>query len=429
MAYYESINPSQLALQFTQLDRQNREAALSARESQVQSELSAISGLRTNMQSLISVLEEFSGTGGSIISPTATSANESALTVTTDSDAQPANYAVRVSQLAVAHQVSVPISNATLPTDGELVITTSSGDITIDLSTLPEPASLQDLASAINDSADNTSVDVSVINAGASQHLVITGRETGADSQFTLAFNQATDPAGAAFDADVQGANVMSTGQDANVLIGDDVNTAIEVVSSSNTLENVIEGVTIDLHATTTDPVNLSVTDDTQSVQASLQQFIDGYNTIVASISDESSALYRDSSARQVVSQMRSLMSAQYEGQSLYRIGIEFDRDGRLTIDSSRLESALEDSTANVNAMLSGTDGIFQAMDTRLTEYTKSTGLLVDRTNSLQDRLNLVNDQQERFSALMDLRYERYLSEFTALQKTMAQMETSMTQF
>ncbi|WP_334021381.1 flagellar filament capping protein FliD [Alteromonas sp. S015] len=429
MAYYEQINPSQLASQFTQLDRQSREATLNARETQIQRELSAISGLKTDMQDLLSILEEFSGIDGNIIRPKATSANESVLSVSTDAKAQPANYTLRVNQLAVAHQVAIPMTNVTLPTDGEMVISTPDGNIAVDLASLPASASLRDLASAINDSASNTSVNVSVINSGSSQHLVITGKETGAASQFTVAFNPASDPSGATFENDILAANVMSVGQDAIVSIGNDPATAIQVTSASNTLENVIEGVSLELHATSTDSINLAVTDDTESVQASLQDFVDGYNEIVDRISSEDGALYRDGASRQVVSQLRSLISSQYEGQSLYSIGIEFDRDGHLTIDANRLNKALEDSPTLVNDVLSGENGLFQAMDTRLTEYTNSTGLLVDRTNSLQDRLELVNNQQERFSALMDLRYERYLSEFTALQRTMAQMETSMTQF
>ena len=237
------------------------------------------------------------------------------------------------------------------------------------------------------------------------------------------------DAAGADITAALAAKQELKTAQDAIVRLGSD--TAISVTSASNSLSGVIEGVTIDLLKVQTagdSPVSVKVGQDDEAIKKNLQSFIDGYNNIVGSISKDTN-LKNDSMARSVQNQFRAVFQGTFEGSTLYSVGIEFDRNGVLSINDKRFEQALAEDPAKLEAMLSGDNGMLAKLETTIEPYSKNFGLLGDKQKTIQASLDLVTEKQKRHDYSMELTYKRYLSQFTQMQVTIAQLESSMSQF
>ncbi|PJF38675.1 MAG: flagellar hook-associated protein, partial [Phototrophicales bacterium] len=74
----------------------------------------------------------------------------------------------------------------------------------------------------------------------------------------------------------------LDKGNDALAFYGStDPASAVLLTSSTNTLDNVISGVSIDLTGTSSDPVTVNVTRDNDKIISSIKTFIDAYNTLV----------------------------------------------------------------------------------------------------------------------------------------------------
>jgi len=119
----------------------------------------------------------------------------------------------------------------------------------------------------------------------------------------------------------------------------------------------VISGVTLDLQKaqTATDaPVRIKVVQDPAAVGEKLKKFVESYNALQKQIAGDA-PLSRDTMARSVSSQLRQSFQKLYEGTALSSVGISFDRNGVLAVDSKKLEKALAENPAKIEAMLVAT--------------------------------------------------------------------------
>ena len=126
---------------------------------------------------------------------------------------------------------------------------------------------------------------------------------------------------------------------------------------------------------------------------------------------------------------LRNDFQGEFAGKTLFSIGIEFDRYGKLSIDKGKLEDAIATQPEQLTHMLTGADGLMAKLEQRVEPYTKSYGLINDKKNTLQASLNLVTDKQQRHEYSMEQVYNRYLSQFTQMQITISKLESSMGQF
>ncbi|WP_240222576.1 flagellar filament capping protein FliD [Rheinheimera hassiensis] len=431
MASYLSIDPQTLASQYTQIDRAGKDQLLSAKSKQFTAQLNAIKKLQTSMGSFLTQLKDFRKADSSLLANTASSSSESTLAVKASGKAVAGSYDIFVQQLAQNHQLAMSFDpTAALATDGEFNIDLGGKNFSVNMAGLPANAKLSDLAAAINNHADNEGVKATVMRSGTETFLVISSEESGAANELTLGFTAGADAAGADITAALAAKQELKKAQDAIVRLGSD--TAISVTSASNSLTDVIEGVTIDLvkaQAADDGPVNIKIGQDQTAIKANLQKFIDGYNGIVSSISGDTN-LKNDSAARSVQSQLRAAFQGEIGGKTLYSVGLEFDRNGKLSINSDRLEKALEDDPAALEAMLTSDTGVLAKLEKAVEPYSKSYGgLLGDKQKTLQASLDLVTEKQKRHDYSMELTFKRYLSQFTQMQITIAQLESSMGQF
>ncbi|PHV08692.1 flagellar hook protein 2 [Janthinobacterium sp. BJB412] len=250
-------------------------------------------------------------------------------------------------------------SGATFTQDG----TRSSGNIVID----NKNNSLQGIRDAINKS--NFGVTASIVSDGSTGssatpfHLVLTSSATGATSTMKITVSgsggAAADPALEdllSYDpAGVQKLSQKTAAQDTRANVN-----GIDVTSSSSSITGAIEGVT--LSALKTGSASLTVAKDTSTVNTSVNGFVKAYNELNNQIKQLSGydadtksggPLLGDSTIQNLQAQMRRQLSGAIQGlkgnlTNLSQIGISFQKDGSLTLDSGKLGKAVANNFSDI---------------------------------------------------------------------------------
>ena len=157
--------------------------------------------------------------------------------------------------------------------------------------------------------------------------------------------------------------NELVAAQDASYKVD-----GVSLNSSTNTIEGVIPGGKITLlkaDATTPPTTTLSIKSDTDAVANRIKSFTDSYNTAVKFITDnsqfdgdtyETGPLFGDPVARQFLSTMNSLLMSNIPGltgnyKNLTDIGIRIDGTGSLSVDSSKLNTAIQTDSEGVRKL------------------------------------------------------------------------------
>jgi flagellar hook-associated protein 2 len=216
---------------------------------------------------------------------------------------------------------------------------------------------LQSVATKIN--AANLGVAASVISDGGGStpfRLSLTAKNTGSAGRFVL------DTGG--FDL---GQTQLDAGQDARVFFGSsDPAKGILLSSSSNTLDQVITGVSIDLASASDSPVTLTITRDNAAIESAVNSLVKAFNDVTDAISDATKydqdsntkgVLLGDATTLQIRSRLYSVERANAIGISgpfsnLADIGITVGQNGDLTLSSEKFRAALQQNFQGVADVL-----------------------------------------------------------------------------
>jgi flagellar hook-associated protein 2 len=422
-----STDIRQLSQSFIQADRASQDSYFNGRQNTFQSKIRAYSTITTKINDLQEVLKELSK-GSALEEYGVTQNQEGYAKIEASGNVATGEYRINVSQLASAHQVTLDFASETDPLPASGIITLGSGgsEFSIDLSTLSPGANLADLRSAINSSPDNTGVQASIIRTGGSIKLMIGSEETGAANNLTLSTNG--DPAIASIQTSIDNKTVISQAKDAIIYMGE--NNALELTSSSNTFDNVIDGLKIDVskvHAEPTESLIFKVGQDSEATEKSLKGVVDKYNAVMLAIDgSKNNGLTGDATTRVLSNQIRRTVSDFNVGQ----MGIEFDRRGRLNIDSEKLEEFLETNPDGLTEILGGETGMIKTLSERLDTFVKGNDAMLNSAkSSLESNLDNLNDRMSRFDMRMEQQLNRYISQFSAMQTTISQMQQTSNMF
>lgn len=355
--------------------------ALASKEAKYQSQLSAYGSLK-------GALSTFQSAAASLASPTkfsalkASVADSTIATVSVAASATPGSHSIEVQTLAQAQKLASAAHAATNTAIGTGKLTISFGTYNADTFTANADKasaeitigagqnSLTGIRDAIN--AADAGVSAAIINDGTGYRLTVSSKDSGTENAIRIAVTDDdaahTDNAGlsqVAFDArTVSGVtNLTETvaAKDAVVVID-----GITVTKSSNTISDALEGVTLsllkeNLGSTTT----LSIAKDVAGVQSSIQSFVKAYNDLNTTIvnltkydaeTKKASLLTGESTVRTLQSQLRGLFNTPLSIAaggltSLSDVGITFQTDGTLKLDSTKLTAALNDPSKDVSTL------------------------------------------------------------------------------
>lgn len=232
---------------------------------------------------------------------------------------------------------------------------------------------LEGVAAAINDQA-GSSVTASVLDTGSGYKLALTSNETGLDNTIDIAVTDAGDGDG----LDAFGLSRLSyTAGGLQMLQPQPATNAsfnfngVPVTRSSNSVDDLISGVTLNLNSTNVGvPSSLVIENDTSAVVEKVTEFVEKFNTLQTLINDnseldttgssENGLLLGDSTTRTIMTQVRRVLGSTVEGlsgasvQSLAEIGISTDfQTGLMTLDENTLKSKLDSSPEDVSALFS----------------------------------------------------------------------------
>ncbi|GAB4174353.1 MAG: flagellar filament capping protein FliD [Rhodocyclaceae bacterium] len=441
--------------------------ALDKRKSQLEGQISAFGRIRSALDALATAAKALA-TPSKFSVFSATVADTSLAGASAGSTAVAGSYSLQVDQLAQSHKLaSAGISNTDLSLGpGTITIdfgTYDSGTNTFTANPAKTPQtitiaagahSLSDARAAIN--AANAGVSATIINDGTASRLVLTATDGGAAN--SLRVSVAEDAGGTNNGDNLDAIGLSALAYDPTVAAGSGKNLTevaaaqdarfvldgTTITSSSNSVTGALEGVTLVLLKASATPTTLSVSRDDATVKARVEAFVKAYNDFDAlarslsaadPASGTSSALTGDGSLRSMQTRLRAVLGAQVSGASgglefLYQAGVSFQRDGSLALDSSVLDAALADPARDVGHLFAASGaatGIAAQVDTLVSGFLDTQGLIASRTDGLQSSIAILDRRSEAMQFRLDAIEARYRAQFTALDKLISSMNQTST--
>ena len=395
----------------------------------IDAKVSAYGELKSALATFQSAMQGL-GTPAALKVFTTTSGNDEVFTASASNTAAASTFQVDVVRLAERHKFA---SAEMLDTDtiggknkDALEIQVGSDPVntlTVDLSTA---STLGDIRDAINTDAANPGVTATIVfgNDG-NQKLVLTARESGADNALTLSYK------GKVTAADFGFQEINNIAGDITLLDAEISVDGYSVTRASNTIDDVITGVTLDLHnADPGIPYTLDIARDTAAVAESVQAFADAYNGIMTSIDTlRDKGLATDSALFSIERGLRGVINTPASGLSsgyayLAEIGVTFSREGIMTVNTAAVESAL---TNNFNAVseLFSTDGqgFANRLDTKVDGWLDIDGLISGRTDGLDSRKRLLQTREESLEYRMGQVEAGLYAQFSRLDTLLSGMQ------
>lgn len=398
---------------------------LQQKKSGYETKISKLADLTSKLNELKTVMESLE-TQNDVLALTATSDDTTVVEASATAEAVQSTYDLDVTQLAVAEKDQS--SEFGDPTDavaeGSLSISVDGGAATV--ITIDAGDTLEDVRDAINDA--NLGVDATIIFDGVDGYTLQVSRQ---DTGFSTA---------AASDALVIVESYVGGGQQLGFTEAVQAQNALFTVdgisaqSTSNTVTDVIEGVTLELEDVGI--ATVTVGKDKETTKENIQAFVDAYNSVYSFVQDEyetteTSDKKKDLSGDTILFKIKSTL--QYiagndvlgltgDYTSLSAIGIRTQEDGTLAIDEDDLDAALDDDIDAVGEIFTtDTFGISDALVTQIEFFTDSTdGLLALRDESYDAQIDRIEDRittlEDRLTALND----RLVRQFTAMETAIA---------
>jgi flagellar hook-associated protein 2 len=228
----------------------------------------------------------------------------------------------------------------------------------------------------------------------------------------------------------------------------------IPISSATNTVSGAITGLTLNLTGATpaNNPVTLTVGSDTTQMSQALSTFVSDYNSALSQVNSQftysassgsQGVLGSDSTIRSLQSALESVVSYSSPNssagsgtiQSLSDLGITMNDDGSLSLDSSKLASAMANPTAVQNFFQgSALNGFAQQFSSDLDQFNNpATGAITTEVQNLNQQYNdlqsQVNDYESGYIASQQtVLTAMYSKAEIALQQLPAEMQQIQSQ-
>ncbi len=404
---------------------------LQTRDTAVLGQKAALGSLQNDVAAVTASLTAL-GAAGATGALSATSSNTAAVTASATGASSPATYTINdvtsvastaseVSLTGYGNSGSTPITTGTTtPGAMQLMVGTTSYSFTL------TGNNMNSLVKQINGLAGNP-VTASILTTSNGNFLSLTANSTG---QAALQLND------------------MSTGTAANILTSNNPGSdaqfhlnGIPIDQSSNTINNVIPGLTFNIVGKTSSATTLTMASDPSQVSNDLQSFVTSYNALAASVKAQTGssggALVGDSTIRQLQQTMQHAISyfSNTTGsvRSLSDLGVTFNGiDGTLTYDPSKVSgmgtSQLTDALNFLGSTQTGLGAFSQNFDqmgnsvtgliqTEITSDTAADLTYQKHINSTTAQINLMQQnlaKQIEASDALESAYESQQTELTA---------------
>ncbi|PHS56714.1 MAG: flagellar hook protein [Sulfurimonas sp.] len=299
---------------------------------------------------------------------------------------------------------------------------------------------LKDFKTLINDTA-GTDVNATIVQLNTGDfRLFINSANTGSSQNITITDNSA----GLNGTQLTSGLTAIQTAANASFTFNGQA-----VTRQSNTVTDLITGLTIDLKETGSSEV--SIAQNRQGILDKMDSFVSKYNSAISEL-NKVTKISVDSSVRGIFSGESTIKSLKSEIQdlvttvgggvgSLLDYGFDVDKDGVMSLDKTIFEAALDKNPDNVEAFLAGgtftnadlttttLTGAFTQFSTSIESYTKFNATLDQLKTSFTDNISSLEDRKTTATQRLDSRYEILKKRYASYDAIIARLNNSSSLF
>jgi flagellar hook-associated protein 2 len=371
-------------------------------------------------------------------------------TITNDSGIAELNFGTTPASVDLPSGIETTLASLTvdLGTAPNLDLTLTVGSTATPISVTKaagQTISMSDVVAAIN-AADLgvTASLVETVDEGVSTSSLVINAPAGTHTNFSLA--SITAPA-----LDIASTRLVSNLQDAqNAKFKFD---GLTISRDSNTVKDVISGVTLELYSATSGNARIDLNRDSTGIKDKLTNLVTAYNDFMDDmkvLGDSSSdveiyggAMAGDRFLSTIKAQVRKLVmdTSSSPGTSLKAardVGIDIDRYGKMSLDETKLESALSNHFSDVVTLFSadtnnqstysplpgGVAGdAFKKIDAML----RSNGTLTQQTDTTNTQIERQKAELAKLEERMTKLLERYTRQFSAMDTLVSSINSERT--
>lgn len=363
---------------------------------------------------------------------------EGIASITFKDDTFKGNLSLSVQQLATNTILSGDKIEGPIGIAGSFKISIGGTEATIDITETDDIKSIRD---KINKN-EELGANASIIDG----RLVLTSSETGEDTKFSFEDTDGILKKLGILDENGDNKNVLQEGVNSKFTIN-----GISIENSSNSIEDVLEGVTIEL--TDVGDTTFKVSEDTDKLVESVEKFIEAYNKTLTMVSDElkkeGGSLRGDSAISKLKTDLRNCINTRGDGlfKLLSDIGIEFSstnygKDAKLEIkDKDKLKDALlknKDDVLNLfvkdnnnNGKLDKKDGgilgvLNDYLNNAISTSSSNKGIFAIKKDSIDSSIKTLNSRIERLERTIEKKRTIYEKQFLQMDMYVEQMNNQL---
>ncbi|MBY0311025.1 MAG: flagellar filament capping protein FliD [Phycisphaerales bacterium] len=363
--------------------------------------------------------------------------------------------------------------------DVKISVTDSGGSVARNLNILGEAAGTgasntidgsfrRTIALSATDTLDGVITKLNTARAGVNAALVTDG---GSATPFRLRITSSNAGETGRFLLDTTGSDLafstLSEGLNTRAFYGsDDPANAILISRASLTIDGVVDNLRVDVKTTSATPVSLTVSSDNDATVKGIQDFVTAFNTLASKLGEVTTydadterrgTLLGDSAALALRTELFSVIQGPGQGVSgryrvLGQVGLKINRDNTISIDESKLRTALQNDPQGVADLFSGfsqqqaeefttlssgirvrnTDtrprftqlGVLERIGQLADRYVNSVdGVLTTRNRGLDTQINTFNRRLTDFDTRIADKRSRLERQFANLETSLAKLQ------
>lgn len=226
----------------------------------------------------------------------------------------------------------------------------------------------------------------------------------------------------------------------------------LDITRSSNQVSDLIDGVTLDLYTTTNGAARIDLKRDTTSIKDKLNGLVTAYNDLETTLKELGNAkstvtgggsLVGDSLLQTIRAQVRRYITddSSTPGSSIKAArdaGLSFDRNGQLTLDTTKLDTALQNNfdqvvtmftagTNNKSIYITTDSGVAGDAVAKIDQLLRVNGMIANRTESDTQKVDSYKTQLNNLDDRLNQIIERYTAQFSIMDNIVGQSSSLRT--
>jgi len=415
---------------------------LETKKTNLQSEQTVFRSINTKLSALKTAVDDLRLSSAYMLS-SAKSTNENAIKATASEGASAGTYNVVVDTIAKNHTLK----------SGSIAAGTQLKDLTfevngnsIDLSGLSENATNNDVLEYVKNQINNNdwgiSAAVMTVDDSGNKVLTLSSKKTGLANEIgfgTDAADKAISVTGSGFDA--LNLSTVQPAQNAKFTVN-----GISVEKSSNTINDVISGVTFELVKGDNSSSTITIDRDADKVASKVEAFVKAYNEVVTLVRDnlakpsdktKMNPLQGDSLLKQISNDLYNVftqLSGDKQGyQMMSQLGLEIDKGitvgslmtGKITFDKEVFKTQFAaNPTAVSDLFRAQSTGIMNTLDDHIKSWTNTTtGLMTSKIKGYDSEIKVVDDRLVAMDNRLAMKEQQLKSQFNAMEVALTSLK------